>query len=356
MLKMNSYCDKDNIVKNYTQKIKLKIRPWGEDSVLPNLFYESFYNTYPYNYNENILSEIEEREFSAMIIENEYLKVTIIPELGARLFSVYDKLANKEVFNMPEGLYPCLIYLRGTFIPVGIEFNYPHGHTVHAVESLPCEFVKKEDEKSIVMHLFNAVTKIDSDITISLKRGERKVTTQIRLKNTLPIRNGFMYWSNAAVEQTPELTMHVTGQMSHFFDSYNTFPDIDGRDSRIAKNRLFASDFFVVGCKERWFGFSWPERGNGCAHIGDSEQLKGKKFFTWGFDDYAFRWGRYFGCSEYGYVEFQAGILETQFEHTHLEPFEERFIQETWFPYSGMPNISYADENFIFQPMKANLG
>ncbi|MBN1435791.1 MAG: DUF5107 domain-containing protein [Sedimentisphaerales bacterium] len=338
----------DSSVTAQQRKVALKVKPWGPDSPFPNPLTGGFQSTYPYNYRDEFDHNIHERQFDALVIENEYLVATVVPELGARIFSLYDKVGQFQVFNLTDVICPSPIYLRGAFIPIGLELNFPCGHNVHAVEPIPCEFVDRADGKGIRMHVFNAVTRMYTEVLVHLAPGERLLRSRITFKNTLPIRSGFMYWSNAAVTQTPEMTFQCKAPMSHFFVNYNTYPYVDGLDLRIAKNRHFASDAFAIGSQEDWFGFYCPERSTGAIHISPVNQMKGKKFFSWGFDDYAFRWGRHYGCDSHGYMEFQAGILETQFEYLHLEPYAKRTVEEKWFPYHETGNVSYANEHFIF--------
>jgi tetratricopeptide (TPR) repeat protein len=341
-------------VKTYSESLLLNTREW-QDSPLSNLYYQSFFNIYPYDYKDTFANEITEVQYETLCIENEYLKATIIPSLGARVFSLYDKIAKKHVFNMTNAILPSPIYLRGVYFPVGLEFNFPHGHTTHAAEYVPCEFTVHDGNHAIVMHVFNAVTRIHTDIYVSLRPDERVLRVQVRFKNLLPIRNGFMYWANPAVENTPELKFLCKAPMCHFFDKYDTYPYINGEDNRISKNRRFASDLFAIGATEDWFGFYAPEKRHGCIHISPLSEIKGQKFFTFGFDDHAGRLARHYGCGKYGYVEIQAGILETQFEYLHLEPYEEKIVNESWFPYNDVETVSYANDSFIVSETRTDL-
>ncbi|MDO9541433.1 MAG: DUF5107 domain-containing protein, partial [Kiritimatiellia bacterium] len=333
---------------SYRKKLSVKIKQWGPDSPVPNILRAGgFRNTYPYNYRIDLKSAVTKRSFEAMVLENEYLRVTVVPELGARIFSIYDTLLNRVVFEMTDVISPILILLRGVYMPIGLELNFPSGHTVHAVEPIPCQFAEEKGSRSIRMSVFNAVTRIHTLVTVTLVAGERRVRISLTFKNTLPIRNGFMYWDNTSVAQTPELTFQCKAPMCHFFMDYSSYPFIAGKDLRICRNRRFASDLFAIGCPEKWFGFYEPNEAWGAVHISPDDSMKGKKHFTWGFDEYGFRWGQQCGCGKNGYVEFQAGILETQSEYLHLEPFEEKTVNEAWLPYNG-GYVDHATEDFIF--------
>lgn len=332
---------------SYTKKLKVRIKQWGPDSPVPNLRTQGFSSTYPYNHRIDLKSAVTERAFEAMVLENEYVRATVVPELGARIFSIYDKLLNREVFEVTDVICPIPVAVRGVYMPVGSELNFPCGHTVHAAEPIPCRFVEDEGGGSILMNVFNAVTRIHTLVTVTLSAGERRVRLSLTFKNTLPVRNGFMYWDNASVPQTPDLTFQCKAPMCHFFTDYSPYPFIAGEDLRVCRNRHFASDLFAIGSPEKWFGFYEPNEDWGAVHISPDGSMRGKKHYTWGFDEYSLRWGKQCGCGKYGYVEFQAGILETQLEYLHLEPFEEKTVNEAWLPYSG-GHVDHATENFIF--------
>jgi Tfp pilus assembly protein PilF len=329
--------------------LRLRLAPWGAASNLPTLMPERGYlNIYPYNYFDTFGHEVVEREFPALVLENEFLRATVVPAFGCRLFSLFDKLANREVFCRPDPILPTPIMLRGAFMPLGIEFNFPCGHNVLSAETMPCAFFDGADGgQGIRIAAYNAVTGIDTTVEIVLRPGERVLHTRCEFRNPLPVRNGFMYWANAAVTQTPEMTFQCKARMSHFFSDYNTYPIVDGLDLRVAKNRHFASDAFAIEAQEDWFGFYSPENRAGAIHLAARTQMRGQKFFTFGFDQFGFAEGRTMGVGATGYMEFQAGILETQYEFLHLEPGGNYVCDEAWVPFHDFGNVSHATQDFI---------
>ncbi len=323
---------------------------WQGENPLPCLANDGFANTYPYNERDEVKDKIEFRDFEAYVFENEYLQATVCPELGCRLLRLFDKVAGRDVFAMPQTFRPSVIFLRGVFMPLGLELNFPQGHNVHSASYIPTEIAKLDnDGVGVTMHVFNAPSRIDHLITFALYPGERLLRHSITFFNTAPVRSGFMYWANAGVLNTPELKMQVRAKYSHYFDSYNTFPIIDGLDRRISKNRKQGSDLFAIGCDVDWFGFYAPEYRFGALHHADREKLPGKKLFSWGFDEFSRRWGRYFKLqTPEGYIEVQAGNPDTQMEHDFLAPFEQRTIDEVWQPFDELQGeVLHANDKII---------
>ena len=89
---------------------------------------------YPYVMQDHLLREKVDRSYKALFLENEYLKVTCLPELGGRLHSVLDKTEGTEMFYRNSVIKPGMIAMRGAWISGGVEWNAgPHGHTVTAI-------------------------------------------------------------------------------------------------------------------------------------------------------------------------------------------------------------------------------
>jgi len=101
--------------------------------------------TYPYNMQDHLSRKLENVTYKAIFLENEYLKITCLPELGGRLHSVYDKTTNQEAFHKNDVIKPSMIAMRGGFISGGIEWNA--GPQVHTVTILsPVDVLSGENE------------------------------------------------------------------------------------------------------------------------------------------------------------------------------------------------------------------
>ncbi|MHC4178193.1 MAG: DUF5107 domain-containing protein, partial [Planctomycetota bacterium] len=89
---------------------------------------------YPYTMQDHLSRTKVNRTYKALFLENEYLKITCLPELGGRLHSVLDKTEGKQMFHLNRVIKPSMIAMRGAWISGGVEWNTgPHGHTVTIV-------------------------------------------------------------------------------------------------------------------------------------------------------------------------------------------------------------------------------
>ena len=119
-------------------------RIWEETVILPTypaakpekspLFIEkrayqgSTGKVYPLPVTEKVSDEKVDMPYKAVWLENEYLKVMVLPELGGRIHRAIDKTNNYDFVYYNQVVKPALVGLTGPWISGGIEFNWPQHH------------------------------------------------------------------------------------------------------------------------------------------------------------------------------------------------------------------------------------
>ena len=83
---------------------------------------------YPYPVIDKIMDEKKDEEYEAVILENEYIYVMVLPSLGGRIQRAYDKTNGYDFVYHNEVIKPALVGLLGPWISGGIEFNWPQHH------------------------------------------------------------------------------------------------------------------------------------------------------------------------------------------------------------------------------------
>jgi len=91
--------------------------------VYPYTMQDHLYRTKEDRTYKHLYRTKEDRTYKALFLENEYLKVTCLPELGGRLHSVLDKTTGAETFHLNNVIKPSMIAMRGAFISGGVEWN-----------------------------------------------------------------------------------------------------------------------------------------------------------------------------------------------------------------------------------------
>src|SRR5689334_12853713 len=83
---------------------------------------------YPHPVIESISNEKINKQYEAVFIENDFLKIMVLPELGGRIQRAYDKIKNRDFIYYNQVIKPALVGLAGPWISGGIEFNWPQHH------------------------------------------------------------------------------------------------------------------------------------------------------------------------------------------------------------------------------------
>lgn len=141
--------------------------------------------TYPYTMQDHLSRTKVDRQYKALYIENEYVKVTCLPELGGRIHSVLDKTEGKEMFHRNDVIKPGMIAMRGAWISGGIEWNFgPHGHTVTVVSPVDA-LVGKNPDGSVFLEVNNheKIFRTRWTVRVTLRPGKAYLEEDIRIFN-----------------------------------------------------------------------------------------------------------------------------------------------------------------------------
>ncbi len=155
---------------------------------------------YPYRLQDGLTKERAIRRYDAVVLENDLLRLTFLPDFGCRLFSVWDKLLSREVFHRNDCIKPTLIATRGAWISGGIEFNFPVSHSVYTHSRIPFTTRRNPDgSASVIFGLTERMTEMRFTVEVRLAPGEYRFSDTIRLYNGTPLPHRHYWWTNTAV-------------------------------------------------------------------------------------------------------------------------------------------------------------
>ncbi|MBO3799038.1 MAG: DUF5107 domain-containing protein [Candidatus Brockarchaeota archaeon] len=304
-----------------------------------------FFQYYPYTGLNNFSDKPEPVAYETITVENEYLRMRIIPSLGARLHDLYDKVNNAHVFHYNEVIRPANIALRGAWIANGIEFNsLDRGH--HTPDNFsPVDWkVKEWDDGSVTVYIgnINLITNIYYLVGLTLRPGRAFLEISVKTFNNDPLRAKYYFWTNTAETVTEGSRVFIPGK--HTVD--DTFPvNKDGVDVSWYKNCKFAVDAFVIDCEEDFFGYYDYNRDYGVVQHANHFKLPGKKRFTWGTSEDGLFWAPILSDKGIPYIELQSGRFRTQGIVGFIDPFFFEEWEEWWYPVSKINGISYANKD-----------
>src|SRR5246127_946975 len=154
---------------------------------------------YPHPVIEKIEDEKKDREYTAVFLENEYLKIMILPELGGRVQRAYDKVMKRDFVYYNQVIKPALVGLAGPWISGGVEFNWPQHHRPATFMPVEVEIERCTDGSVIVWcgdH--DPMLRMKGMHGVCLHPGRAYLEIKVRLYNRSPEVQTFLWWANMA--------------------------------------------------------------------------------------------------------------------------------------------------------------
>jgi tetratricopeptide (TPR) repeat protein len=289
---------------------------------------------YPYPFLDALNNKRTEKSHKAVYLENEYLRVTVLPELGGHVYQIFDKTLNRHVLYSNPVMKYAMVALRGAWVSGGIEWNFPDGHTLTTVA--PIDYVTRTEpdgSAAVVVGDTERVQGMQWEVIVRLRPGSRVVETEVTLNNRRPVPGRYWYWSTAGAPATADMRFiyPMREAYPHTFWPVFSFPKEKGVDlSKFSQVPNFLS-LFARDSKRDFFGVYYEQSDWGVVHVADHRELPGKKTWTWGTDDNGDVWIDKLTDGGGQYVEFQGGRFETQMEHQFIAPHRVEHFFEYWF-------------------------
>ncbi len=322
--------------------LDLPTYPWYDDEHPVFATYEGAIY-YPYTRQDHIGKDAVPRRYKALFLENEYLRVTCLPELGGRVHSVFDKVAGVEMFHTNNEIKPALIAMRGAWIGGGIEWNPgPQGHTVTILSPVDC-MVRENNDGSATLFVSNTEKMFRTrwSVRLTLHPGKAYLDEEIRIFNPADGVHPYYFWNCTAFPNRPgtRFIYPMTLGTDHAGTSFFRWPIHEGRDLSWLKNYDTMTSIFAYECVFDFFGAYDVDADRGIVSHANHHILKGKKAWTWGQDDFGIV--SQMALSDAGpegapYIEVQSGPLLTQADYGMLRPRQEIAWREYWYPVRGL--------------------
>ena len=313
---------------------------------------------YPYPTIEKISDEKTDKEYMAVYLENEYLKVMILPELGGRIQRAYDKTNGYDFVYYNQVIKPALVGLTGPWISGGIEFNWPQHHRPTTFLPVDVEMMENEDgSKSVLCHDVDQMYGTKGIAKITLYPGKAYIEISGQLYNRTSLPQTFLWWANPAVPVNDNTQTvfppDVHAVMDHGKRDVSRFPIAtgvyykkdysDGVDISCYKNIPVPTSYMAEKSKYDFVGGYDYGKKAGILHVADHHISPGKKQWTWGCGDFGRAWDRNLTDEDGPYVELMTGVYtDNQPDFTWLKPFEEKTFQQYFMPYKAVGQVKNA--------------
>ena len=296
--------------------------------------------TYPYTMQDHLSRTKVNRTYKAFFLENEYLKVTCLPDLGGRLHSVFDKTTNQEMFHTNQVIKPGMIAMRGAWISGGVEWNSgPQGHTVTILS--PVDVISGESPDGSAFLEINNQEKIFRTrwtVRVTLHPGRAYLDERIRISNPTDGMHPYYFWNCTAFPNRPgtRFIYPMTLGTDHSARQFFTWPIHKGKDLTWLKNYETPTSVFGYRCEFDFFGAYDVDRDRGIVSAANHRECGGKKAWTWGESNFGKVAQQNLTDDDGPYIEVQSGPLPTQSDYGLLGPHDEVSWQEYWYPVHGL--------------------
>ncbi|MGA2270905.1 MAG: DUF5107 domain-containing protein [Bryobacteraceae bacterium] len=335
----------------------LSLPTYQEGPPDPNPPFDQFAGTrfnYPYTLRENITGRRVDTAWRAVYLENEYLKCSVLPDIGGHIYTCVDKVSGEPMFYANPSIKKAQIGYRGAWAAFGVEFNFPVSH--NWVSMSPADFsLAKNGDGSASVFVSNIDRPYGMQWTVELRLAPASAVLEQRvtLYNRSDVRHRFYWWSNAGVRvwDDSKIWYPMRWTASHGFTEVDTWPvNSAGLDLSVIRNQTRGSvSRFVHGSREPFMGIYHPKTQTGVAHYADYADLPAKKIWSWGVDADGLDWRRALSDDNSAYVEVQAGLMRNQETYVFLEPRQSIHFTEYWMPVRAIGGITRANLAGVLQ-------
>jgi hypothetical protein len=265
---------------------KLSIPTWETGPPSPHPLYPGPQGAiYPYTLNDVLTDRKVDRAYDAVWLENEYVQVLVLPELGGRVHGALDKTNGYKWLYWQPTVKPGLISMTGAWISGGIEWNFPHGHRPSGFMPVDRRVVRHEDGSATVwVGETEPVYGTRWLVGMTLAPGSSRLRCDYVFVNPTGHRRSFQFWATSATHANEWSQAQYPGAIvaGHGKTEFWRWPVHDGVDQSWWKNVPNASSFFAWESRDDWFG-TYDHRANGgLVHVADHRVMPGKKLWTWG--------------------------------------------------------------------------
>ncbi|WP_044627025.1 DUF5107 domain-containing protein [Neotamlana nanhaiensis] len=361
-------------VKAEITQINIPTYPLGEPEINPVFFEKRVYQgssgkVYPVPFIDKVFDEKINQTYEAAILENDFVKLVMLPEIGGRIFEAQDKTNNNyNFFYQQKVIKPALVGLAGPWLSGGVEFNWPQHHRPGTY--LPTDThieVEPDGAKTIWMSEYDPMNRLKGMHGIRLRPNSALIELRGRLYNTTPLTQTFLWWANVAVEvhdnyqsffppDVHYVADHAVRAMSSFPEANNDYYGIDynnrkgHNDLRKYQNIPVPTSYMVCDTKYDFFGgYDFNAQG-GFVHVANRHIAPGKKQWTWGSEAFGKAWDRELTDEGGPYFELMAGVYtDNQPDFTYLQPYETKTFSQFWWSYKNIGPVQNANTDLAIR-------
>lgn len=338
---------------------------------------------YPLPVIDRVDTESQDHEWKAVHIENEFIRLMVLPELGGRIHVGYDKLNDYDFFYRQNVIKPALVGLAGPWISGGVEFNWPQHHRPATLMPVKVA-IERDSDGSVTIWCsdHDPLSRMKGMHGVCLRPGKAFVEVRVRLYNRTQDTQTFLWWANVGTRVHEKyqsfFPKDVRFVADHAKRAITEFPLSRGYyygvnyaeraaqgvpeeekpsnfvpDGSYPPNDLswyanipVPTSYMIANSKGDFAGGYDHAARAGMVHVANHHIAPGKKQWTWGNHEFGYAWDRSLTDSDGPYVELMAGVYtDNQPDFSFLAPGETKTFSQYWYPIReiGVPDLANLD-------------
>ncbi len=314
---------------------------------------------YPYPMLDVLTDSRKDKTYKAVYLENEYVKICVLPEIGGRVFAALDKTNNYDFLYRQHVIKPALIGMLGAWISGGIEWCIPHHH--RATTFMPIDYTLQENpdgSKTVWIGETELRHRMKWVIGLTVYPEKSYMEATIKIINRSPFVHSILCWANVAVHANPKYqvffppsteyaTYHGKNQFARWPISHEFYSGADytrGVDISWWKNHPSPMSFFAWNYKDDFFAGYDHGRQAGTVYVANHHIAPGKKLWQWGPGLRGQMWDKILTETDGPYIEIMAGAYsDNQPDYSWIQPYEVKIIKQYWYPIRKIAGVKNAN-------------
>ena len=315
---------------------------------------------YPYPMSDVLTNELTDKEYTAVYLENDFIKICVLPEIGGRIFKAVDKTNGYDFFYKQSVIKPSLIGMLGAWMSGGVEWNFPHHHRANTF--MPMDYMMQDNpdgSKTLWLTEIEQRHRMKMLIGLTIHPNSSVLQAEFKFFNRTPLVHSFLYFANPAVHvdstyqvifppEVEYVTQHAKREFAQWPIADARYGGFDYNNVDISwwKNLPKPVSFFAWDHSSDYFAGYDHGKDAGVAYVANVHLAPGKKFFTFGCEDQGKMWDKMLTDTDGPYLELMAGAYsDNQPDYSWIQPYETKSVKQFWFPIRDLGGMSYANLN-----------
>jgi tetratricopeptide (TPR) repeat protein len=320
-----------------------------------------FGRLYPYSRFDGYTNKGEKMEWKMVVLENDYIKVFVCPDIGGKVYGAIEKSTGKEFLYFNNSVKFRDVAMRGAWTSGGLEYNFGDiGHIPTCATPVDYKIQENEDGSvSCIVGALDLPSRTNWNVEIRLEKDKAYFETKATWFNNTSLPVTYYHWMNAAAKADGNLEFLYPGnkKVGHGGE-VGDWPKENERELNYYEKNNFGvyKSYHVINAYSDYFGGYYHDDDFGFGHYGSYDDKPGRKIWIWGLSDQGMIWEDLLTDTDGQYIEYQAGKLFNQaannstftpYKHREFTPHDTDEMKEYWFPLLETKGMVAASKNAV---------